>query len=443
MISLNEKFASSFIDTEKTKQMEERLSSAFETLTKKTGRGNDFLGWFTLPENHDKDEISRIKKAAEKIKANSDALIVIGIGGSYLGAKAAVDFLKTPYYNNLAEKTPEIYFLGNSFSGEEMNSVFEICKNKRVSVNVISKSGTTTEPAIAFRLVRKFMDSKYTEAELKNRIFITTDAHKGALLGFAKAKGYETFVVPDDVGGRFSVFTAVGLLPLAVCGVNIDNLIEGTKKAKADFLKDGVKSAAARYGLLRNYFLENGKVTEMLVSYDPFLRSYGEWWKQLFGESEGKENKGIYPTSAIFSTDLHSLGQYVQQGQRILFETVITAKTPANDLKVEKDNENLDGLDFISGMDMYSVNEKAFLGTCLAHSDGGVPVLQILFDKKDEFSFGELCFFFFVSCGISAYMLGVNPFDQPGVEAYKKNMFALLGKPGYEKQGEELQLRLK
>ncbi len=443
MISFNEKYASRFIDGAKTKEFENSLNDAFGTLVNKSGKGNDYLGWLDLPVNYDKDEAERIKKAASKIKANSDALIVIGIGGSYLGAKAAVDFLGTPYYNQKKKNTPDVYFLGNSFSGEEAKEVFEICRDKRVSLNVISKSGTTTEPALAFRLAREFMASKYTEEELKDRIFCTTDARKGALLTLAKSKGYECFVVPDDVGGRFSVFTAVGLLPLAVCGFDIDDLIAGTASMRKEFLEKGVSHPACRYALLRNYFLSLGKCTEMMVSYDPFLRSYGEWWKQLFGESEGKDGKGIYPTSAIFSTDLHSLGQYVQDGQRILFETVLTDSSPDEPFRLPSDSEDLDGFNFVAGSTLADVNKKAFVGTALAHTDGGVPVLEIKFDKKDEFSFGELCWFFFVSCGVSAYLLGVNPFNQPGVEAYKKNMFALLGKPGYEELANELEKKIK
>lgn len=432
MVTVNEKFASRFINKNEMASLTGSLEKVCDTLINKNGKGNDFLGWFDLPENYDKAEAERIKKAADKIKRNSDALIVIGIGGSYLGAKAALDFLKTPYYNQLEKNTPDIYFLGNSFSGEEIKLVLDICKNKRVSVNVISKSGTTAEPAIAFRLVLAFMASKYTEEEQKERIFVTTDARKGALLSFAKEKGYECFVVPDDIGGRYSVFSAVGLFPLAVSGCDIYTLIEGTYLARKEFLQDRLSSPSCRYALLRNYFLEKGKCCELLVSYDPFLRSYGEWWKQLFGESEGKEGKGIYPTTAIFSTDLHSLGQYVQEGQRILFETVLTQREATEDLTVSHDPNNLDGLNYISGKTLSEVNSKAFLGTSLAHSDGGVPVIEISFARKDELTFGYLCWFFFAACGVSAYMLDVNPFDQPGVEAYKKNMFALLGRPGYE-----------
>ncbi|MBO4860634.1 MAG: glucose-6-phosphate isomerase [Clostridia bacterium] len=442
MITLEEKFAQSFIG-EEAKQLAPRMEKAYRTLVSATGEGSDFLGWFDLPVNCDKEEISRIKAAAERIKRNSDAVIVIGIGGSYLGARAGVDFIKTPYYNQLAKDTPQVYFLGNSFSGGELETVLELCREKRVAVNVISKSGTTTEPAVAFRAVRDFMQSKYTEEELKERIFVTTDAHRGALLSFARAKGYETFVVPDNVGGRFSVFTAVGLLPLAICGCDIDKLIEGTINERERFLAQGISHPACRYALLRNYFLETGKSCELFVSYDPFLRSYGEWWKQLFGESEGKQNKGVYPTSAVFSTDLHSLGQYVQQGQRILFETVVTEETPEGGYTVKKAAEDLDGLNYLDGASMAQINRKAFTGTSVAHSDGGVPVLEIRFEQKDERSFGELCWFFFAACGVSAYMLGVNPFDQPGVEAYKKNMFALLGKPGYEDLRASIEERIK
>ena len=443
MITLNEKFALSFENENTLAALRPRLEKALATLKEKGGAGSDFLGWFDLPLTHDKEEVARIKAAAAKIRSNSDAVIVIGIGGSYLGARAGVDFIKTPYYNQLKKDAPEIYFLGNSFSGEELDAVLGICREKRVSVNVISKSGTTTEPAVAFRAVRDFMESKYTENELKDRVFVTTDAHRGALLSYARAKGYETFVVPDDVGGRYSVFTAVGLLPLAVCGCDIDALIQGTANERERFLSQGIKHPACRYALLRNYFLEQGKDSELFVSYDPFLRSYGEWWKQLFGESEGKDGKGIYPTSAVFSTDLHSLGQYVQQGQRILFETVVNESEPYGGYTLKAAKEDLDGLNYLAGANMAQIDRRAFTGTSLAHSDGGVPVLEIVFDKKDERSFGELCWFFFASCGVSAYMLGVNPFDQPGVEAYKKNMFALLGKPGYEELGKELSARIK
>ncbi len=432
MITLNEKFASKFIDQKELASLGKALEAAYSALNAKSGKGSEFTGWVDLPVNYDKNEVERIKKAAEKIRGNSDVLIVIGIGGSYLGAKAAVDFLKTPYYNQLSKNNPEIYFLGNSFSGEEIEIVLGLCREKRVAVNVISKSGTTAEPAIAFRLVRRFMESKYTKSELKDRIFVTTDAKKGALLSFAKNAGYERFTVPDDIGGRYSVFTAVGLFPLAVCGCDIDALIAGTAAERERFLAEGINHPACRYSLLRNHFLSKGKCSEILISYDPFLRSYGEWWKQLFGESEGKEGKGIYPTGAIFTTDLHSLGQYIQDGQRLLFETALTKRENPETPVITHDEDDLDGLNYISGKPLSEVGSKAFLGTSLAHSDGGVPVLQITFDKKDEFSFGELCWFFFAACGVSAYMLGVNPFDQPGVEAYKKNMFALLGRPGYE-----------
>lgn len=438
MISFNEKYASSYIDGNKTALLKDSAEAAFSALCNKDKEGNDFLGWFDLPIDYDKDEVKRIEKAAKKIIASSDALIVIGIGGSYLGARAAVDFLKTPYYNQLDKNTPDIYFLGNSFSGEEMEAVFAICKNKRVSVNVISKSGTTTEPAIAFRKTLEFMLTKYTEEELKDRIFCTTDAVKGALHDLAVAKGYERFVVPDNVGGRFSVFTAVGLLPLACCGCDINAMIEGTASEREKFLSQGVNHPACRYALIRKYFLAMGKSSELIVSYDPFLRSYAEWWKQLFGESEGKDGKGIYPTGAVFSTDLHSLGQYVQDGMRILFETVLKEKNPDMRTVINSDAENLDGLNYIAGKTLAEVNATAAVGTALAHTDGGVPVLEIEFDKKDEKTFGELCWFFFASCGVSAYMLGVNPFNQPGVEAYKKNMFALLGKQGYEELRQKL-----
>ncbi len=413
-----------------------RLSVADQKIRLKNGEGNDFLGWIDLPENYDRDELDRIIAAGEKIASLADVLIVIGIGGSYLGAKAALDFLRSPYYNSLAlrrQNRPEIYFLGNSFSGEEMTDVLALCENKRVCVNVISKSGTTTEPAIAFRFVKEYMESRYSANELKDRIFVTTDKQKGALLGLARQNGYETFVIPDDIGGRFSVLTAVGLLPLAAAGCDVKAMLDGAKAEKDKLFSEGMDNAAYNYALVRNYMLEKGNGVEILVSYDPYMRSFIEWWKQLFGESEGKDGKGIYPSGCIFSTDLHSLGQYIQDGRRVLFETVLRQEEPCGAIKVPADKADADGLNYLAGMTMPEVTDKAELGTKLAHADGGTLSIDVEFLRKDEFSFGALCYFFFVSCAASAYMLGVNPFNQPGVEAYKRKMFELLGKPGYTK----------
>ncbi|MEG1742836.1 MAG: glucose-6-phosphate isomerase [Clostridia bacterium] len=432
MITFNKNYATKFIDESKVKKLLPLLKSADEKIKNKSGLGNDFVGWIDLPENYDRDEVERIKTASKKIQKNSDIIIVIGIGGSYLGAKAALDFLKTPYYNSIKKDTPDIYFLGNSFSGEELSDVLSLCDKKRISMNVISKSGTTTESSVAFRIIREYLESRYTSDELKDRIFVTTDKAHGALLNFAKAKEYECFVIPDDIGGRFSVLTAVGLLPLAICGCDIDKLLLGAKQTKDVLFSQGISNGAYEYALMRNYFLQNGKSVEMLISYDPYLRSFAEWWKQLFGESEGKNGRGIFPASAVFSTDLHSMGQYIQDGQRIIFETVIKESTPIKSLKIVDDPENLDGLNFLSKKTMFEVNNNAFWGTTLAHSDGGTPTLVIEFQQKNELVFGGLCYFFFIACAASAYMLGVNPFNQPGVEEYKKNMFALLRKPGYE-----------
>ncbi len=422
-------------DAEKT-ALEAKLKAADQKIRLKNGEGNDFLGWIDLPDNYDREELARIKAAGAKIAEIADVLVVIGIGGSYLGAKAALDFLRSPYYNSLASrkgKNPEIYFLGNSFSGEELEDVLALCENKSVCVNVISKSGTTTEPAIAFRLVKEYMESRYSAEELKDRIFVTTDRQKGVLLSVARQNGYETFVVPDDIGGRFSVLTPVGLLPLAAAGCDVEKMLEGAKAEKDKLFGDGVENDAYKYALARNAMLESGKNVEILVSYDPYMRSFIEWWKQLFGESEGKDGKGIYPSGCIFSTDLHSLGQYIQDGQRFLFETVLGQEEPCGNVVVPTLEDDGDGLNFLAGKTMPQVSEKAELGTKMAHKEGGCLSLDVKFGKKDEFSFGELCYFFFISCAASAYMLGVNPFNQPGVEAYKTKMFRLLGKPGYTK----------
>ncbi len=413
------------------------LKVADRKLWQHNGEGSDFTGWLDRPVNYDREEFARIKKAAKKIRGDSDILLVVGIGGSYLGARAAIEFLYGSYYNR-AHK-PEMYFVGNSFSGAELSEVLSFCEGKRVSVNVISKSGTTTESAVAFRIIRKYMESRYAPDELRSRIYATTDKSKGALRALAEKEGYETFVVPDDIGGRFSVLTAVGLLPIAVSGADIDALMLGAADQRELMLSQGMENDAYKYALLRNAFLKKGRISEVMVSYDPALRMLIEWFKQLFGESEGKNKKGIYPTGVIFSTDLHSLGQYVQDGSPILFETICRDVSPDASLKVPFDEENGDGLNFLASQSMADINEKAMAGTLLAHRDGGTDSIIIDFSGRNEHTLGELIYFFFLACGASAYILGVNPFDQPGVEAYKKNMFALLGKAGYEERRAQLE----
>ena len=437
-------FASDFIRENDLVGLKPQVASAHDTVNNKSGLGNDFLGWVTLPEDYDKEEFSRIKKAAEKIKNDTDVLIVIGIGGSYLGARAAIEFLKGPYYNSLRKDVPEIYFTGNSISGSDLADVLALCEGKRVSVNIISKSGTTTEPAIAFRVFRKLLEERYGEEEAAKRIYCTTDKARGTLKALADEKGYECFVVPDDVGGRFSVLTAVGLLPIAAAGADIDKLMSGAKAGMVKYNNADISANPCyTYAALRNAFYRKGKSIELLVSYEPRFTMMAEWFKQLFGESEGKDNKGLFPASVTFSTDLHSMGQFVQDGSRLMFETVVTFGESDRDVVIEEEENNGDGLNFLAGKNMSFVNRKAFEGTVLAHTDGGVPNLIINVDKADEENLGELIYFFEKACAISGYMLGVNPFDQPGVESYKKNMFALLGKPGYEAQKAELEARLK
>jgi len=442
-ISLNYSYASDFIRENDLAGLISQVKAAHQTVNEKSGLGNDFLGWVELPENYDKEEFARIKAASDKIRSDSDVLIVIGIGGSYLGARAAIEFLKGPYYNSLRNGAPEIYFTGNSISGSDLADVLALCEGKNVSVNIISKSGTTTEPAVAFRVFRKYLEEKYGEAEAAKRIYCTTDKARGTLKALADEKGYECFVVPDDVGGRFSVLTAVGLLPIAVAGADIDKLMAG---ARAGMVKYNNPDMAANdcytYAALRNAFYRKGKSIELLVSYEPRFTMMAEWFKQLFGESEGKDNKGLFPASVTFSTDLHSMGQFVQDGSRLMFETVVTFGESERDVIIEEEENNGDGLNFLAGKPMSFVNEKAFEGTVLAHTDGGVPNLVINIDKADEENLGELIYFFEKACAVSGYMLGVNPFDQPGVESYKKNMFALLGKPGFEAQKAELEARL-
>ena len=436
-------YAKDFIRENDIKGMLGQLEAAHNAVNLKNGLGNDFLGWVNLPFDYDKQEFDRIKAAAKKIQSDTDVLLVIGIGGSYLGARAAIEFLKGPYYNNVRDGVPEICFSGNSISGSTLSDLLKICEGKRVSVNIISKSGTTTEPAVAFRVFRKLLEERYGEQEAAKRIYCTTDKARGTLKALADEKGYECFVVPDDVGGRFSVLTAVGLLPIAAAGCDIDSLMKGAQDAVRDYnIADIEKNPCYQYAVLRNAFYRKGKAVELLVSYEPRFTMMAEWFKQLFGESEGKDNKGLFPASVTFSTDLHSMGQFVQDGSRIMFETVVTIADNGSDVVIEEEKNNGDGLNFLSGKTMSYVNQKAFEGTVLAHTDGGVPNLVISIEKADEENLGRLIYFFEKACAVSGYMLGVNPFDQPGVESYKKNMFALLGKPGYEDMKAELEARL-
>ena len=441
-IKLNAKYLEPFVLSHELDAIAPLVSAAHKTLESRSGLGNDFLGWVNLPEDYDKDEFERIKKAAQRIQEKADVLIVIGIGGSYLGARAAIELLKSPFYNNLKKDTPDIYFVGNNISPTYLNEILSICEGKDICVNVISKSGTTTEPALAFRIFKKLVEDKYGKEEAKTRIFATTDKAKGTLKELSDTEGYETFVIADDIGGRFSVLTAVGLLPIAVAGCDIDKIMEGAESAKKKYSSDD-KNDCYTYAALRNILYNKGKSIEMLVSYDPSFTMMAEWWKQLYGESEGKDHKGIFPSSATFSTDLHSLGQFVQDGSRVMFETVVDILEPKQDLFLEDDKENLDGLNFLTNQNMSVVNKKAFQGTVLAHTEGGVPNIVLEVDRLDEENFGEMVYFFEKACAISGYMLGVNPFNQPGVESYKKNMFALLGKPGYESQKAELESKIK
>ena len=442
-IRFSEKFASSFISKDEFKGIEPIVKAAHDVLTDRNGLGNDFLGWLDLPVDYDKDEFERVKKAAKKIISDSDILIVIGIGGSYLGARAAIEFLRSPLYNSIKKDTPDIFFTGNSISGSQLSDLLNICEGKRVSVNVISKSGTTTEPAIAFRVFRKWLEENYGVEEARKRIYCTTDKARGTLKQLADEEGYECFVIPDDVGGRFSVLTPVGILPIAVSGADIDMLMKGAADAREAYaVCDLEKNDCYKYAALRNIMYNKGKSMELLVSYEPRFTLMSEWYKQLFGESEGKDNKGIFPSAVTFSTDLHSLGQFIQEGSRIMFETVVKIGEQESDVVIEKAENDGDGLNFLAGKTMSFVNEKAFEGTVLAHTDGGVPNFVIEMDKADEYDLGYLIYFFEKACAISGYMLGVNPFNQPGVESYKKNMFALLGKPGYENEKAALVARL-
>ena len=443
-IKLNDKYVASFVGAHEYAHIQSAVNLADDLLRTKKGAGNDFLGWVSLPDDYDKEEFARIEACAEKIKKNCDVLVVIGIGGSYLGARAVIEYLKSPNYNNLKKDTPDIYFAGNVISADALNELLAICEGRDVCINVISKSGTTTEPAIAFRVFRALLEQKYGKEGARERIFVTTDKARGTLKKFSTDEGYETFVVPDDVGGRFSVLTAVGLLPIAVAGIDIRELMAGAASAAHSYTNtDLSKNDCYRYAAIRNILYRKGKNVEVLASYEPFTAMLNEWWKQLYGESEGKDQKGIFPTSVIFSTDLHSLGQFVQDGSRMLFETVIDVADTGSSFEIPNDPANIDGLNFLSGKDLNYVKKTAMQGTILAHVDGGVPNMVIEVDQRNAFVLGELLYFFELACAISGYLLGVNPFDQPGVESYKKNMFALLGKPGYEDYRAALEKRLK
>ncbi|KAA1042567.1 glucose-6-phosphate isomerase [Macrococcus equipercicus] len=436
--------ALTFFGQHEMDQVRDLVKNVHHTIHEGSGAGSDFLGWVDLPENYDKEEFDRIKKASEKIKSDSEVLLVIGIGGSYLGARAAIEMLSNSFDNFAPQEgRPQIIFAGHQLSSSYTTDLIKYLDGKDFSINVISKSGTTTEPAVAFRIFKKLLEEKYGREEAKSRIYATTDKAKGALKSLADTEGYETFVVPDDVGGRYSVLTAVGLLPIAAAGIDIDQMMTGAADARNDLSSSELEdNISYQYAAIRNILYNKGYTIEMLINYEPSLQLFNEWWKQLFGESEGKDFKGIYPSSANFSTDLHSLGQYVQEGRRDLFETVIKVAEPRADITIEEEENDLDGLNFLAGRTMDYVNTKAFQGTLLAHTDGGVPNLVVEIPKQDAYTFGYLVYFFELSCAMSGYLLGVNPFNQPGVEAYKQNMFALLGKPGYEDKKAELEERL-
>ena len=439
-IKVNEQYLQSFIGSHEKEYMLPYIEVAHDLLHAKKGAGNDFLGWLDLPLNYDREEYDRIKIAAKKIAEQSSVLIVIGIGGSYLGARAAIEFINSPFYNSKKKDTPDIYFAGNNISSTYLKEIMEICEDKDFSVNVISKSGTTTEPAIAFRIFKEMLEKKYGKDGAKDRIYVTTDKARGTLKQLATDEGYETFVVPDDVGGRFSVLTAVGLLPIAAAGIDLDAIMKGAADARLDFLS--TDNECYKYVIDRNILLRKGKQVEMLVTYEPRATYFIEWFKQLFGESEGKDHKGIFPSGATFSTDLHSLGQFIQSGSRNIFETVLKANSAEKEIVIGESEGDLDGLNFLAGKTMQYVNDSAYLGTVLAHTDGGVPNIVLEFDAYDAYHFGYLVYVFEKACAVSGYLLGVNPFDQPGVEAYKKNMFALLGKPGYEQETVAIQEKI-
>lgn len=440
-VKLNTRYLEGFVNSDDVNAIAPEVSAAVELLNSRTGLGNDFLGWVDLPVDYDRDEFERIKKAAEKIRNDSDVLVVIGIGGSYLGARAAIEFCKSQN-RNLFEK-PQIIFAGNTLSSSALAEAVALCEGKDFSVNVISKSGTTTEPTIAFRVFKELLEKKYGKEEASKRIYATTDKSRGTLKELSNREGYETFVIPDDVGGRYSVLTAVGLLPIAVAGIDIDLMMKGAADARETFADGDVNTNDCyKYAAMRNILYRKGKSVEMMISYEPDFTLMNEWFKQLFGESEGKDGKGLYPSSAVFSTDLHSLGQYVQEGERLMFETVVTFDKPKHEFVIGLDPENGDGFNFVAGKTVDYVNKKAFLGTVLAHTDGKVPNMVLEMDEMNEYEFGQLVYFLEKACAVSGYILGINPFDQPGVESYKKNMFALLGKPGYEEHKKALEKRL-
>ncbi len=442
-MKLNTRYLKGFVNEHELKAIEPQVLAAHRTLTEKSGLGNDYLGWTTLPKDYDREEFSRIKAAAKKIQSDTDLLLVIGIGGSYLGARAALELLRSPYYNNLKKDTPDIYFVGNSISPDYLNTVLALCEGRRVSVNIISKSGTTTEPALAFRVFRELLEQRYGREEARGRIYATTDKARGTLKELSDREGYETFVIPDDVGGRYSVLTAVGLLPMAVAGIDIDAVMGGAAAAMDDLAVDDLcKNDCYKYAAYRNILYRKGKQVELLVSYEPAFTMMNEWFKQLFGESEGKDQKGLFPASVVFSTDLHSMGQFIQEGSRCMFETVVDIQNSTKDFFVKDDPENLDGLNFLSNQNMSVVNHKAMQGTILAHTEGGVPNMVLEVPEINEHEFGYMVYFFEKACAISGYLLAVNPFNQPGVESYKRNMFALLGKPGYEDQRAALEAKL-
>ena len=432
----------SFMKNSEVENLSEFVKQAHNQIHQQQGPGSDFLGWVDWPETYDKEEFARVKTAAERIRQQSDALVVIGIGGSYLGSKAAIEALSHTFHNQMKDNT-EVYFAGQNISSTYIEHLLQVLEGKDVSINVISKSGTTTEPALAFRILREYMENKYGKEEAKNRIYVTTDQSQGTLRKLADEEGYETFVIPDDVGGRYSVLTPVGLLPIAVAGLDIDQMMEGARNAYHKYNDPNLATNECyQYAAVRNVFYNKGKSIELFVSYEPGLQYMAEWWKQLFGESEGKDEKGLFPASVNFTTDLHSMGQYVQEGRRLFIETVLQVKKPQLERTIQEDAEDNDGLNFLAGKTMDEVNKKAAIGTALAHIDGGVPNLLIELDELNEFAFGELVYFFEKACAISGTLLGVNPFDQPGVEAYKKNMFALLGKPGFEEEKQELENRI-
>ena len=445
-ITLDYSKAGRFVSAEEVKNMKVQVEAAKKVLLDRSGAGNDFLGWIDLPVDYDKEEFARIQKAAEKIRNDSEVLLVIGIGGSYLGARAAIEFLRHSFYNMIPKEkrgTPEIYFVGNSISTRYISHLIDVIGDRDFSINMISKSGTTTEPAIAFRVFKEMLEKKYGKEEAAKRIYATTDKARGALKNLATEEGYESFVVPDDVGGRFSVLTAVGLLPIAVSGADIVKLMEGAASGREMALNAPYEeNDAVLYAALRNILHRKGKSTEILANYEPSLHYVSEWWKQLYGESEGKDHKGIFPASVDLTTDLHSMGQFIQDGSRIMFETVLEVEECEQEIVMGEEPVDLDGLNYLAGKNVDFINKSAMNGTILAHTDGEVPNLLVKIPRQDEFSLGQLFYFFEFACGVSGYMLGVNPFNQPGVESYKKNMFALLGKPGYEKEREELLKRL-